>query len=99
MPPKPPSLNRDAAEALALQAVAIVVADDDLLPRFLAVTGSGADDLRQRIRDPDFLGAVLDFVLEDDVIVRRLAEAGGVTPEQVMLARSRLPGGPAEWIP
>jgi hypothetical protein len=95
MPPKPPPLTRDAAEALALQAVAIIVADEDLLPRFLAVTGSDAGDLRHRVGDADFLGAVLDFVLFEDATVHRLAEAAGISPERVMLARSKLPG----WMP
>jgi hypothetical protein len=99
MLPKAPSLGREAAEALALRAVALVVADEDLLPRFLAITGSGPDDLRRRIGDADFLGAVLDFVLEDDRLVQRLAEGAGIAPEQVLLARSKLPGGQADWTP
>ncbi|HSV28398.1 MAG TPA: DUF3572 domain-containing protein [Candidatus Omnitrophota bacterium] len=99
MPPKPPVLGREAAEALALQAVAVIVADEDLLPRFLAATGSGAEDLRARIADPDFLGAVLDFVLERDDTVHTLAEACGIAPETILLARAKLPGGPTDWTP
>ena len=99
MPPKPPRPGYEAAEALALQAVAVIVADEGLLPRFLALTGSGADDLRERIRDPDFLGAVLDFVLEEDTTVHKVAEAAGVKPETVMVARAALPGGQADWTP
>lgn len=96
---KPPKFGRDAATALALQAVAVIVADEDLLPRFLAITGSDADDLRQRIGDPDFLGAVLDFVLEDDATVHRVADAAGVNPEMLMIARAKLPGGQVDWAP
>lgn len=99
MPPKPPPLGREAAETLALHAVAVIVADEDLLPRFLAVTGSGADDLRRRIADPDFLGAVLDFVLEDDATVQRIADSAGIGPEGLLAARLRLPGGPVDWTP
>jgi len=99
MPPKAPPFGREAAEALALQAVAAIVADEDLVLRFLAVTGSTADDLGVRIRDPDFLGAVLDFVLEDDSSVRLVAEAAGIAPEMVLLARSKLPGGATDWTP
>jgi hypothetical protein len=97
MPPKPPPFGRDAAEALALQAVAMIVGDEELLPRFLAMTGSGVDELRQRVAEPAFLGAVLDFVLEEDATVAQLAEAAGVGLETVWLARSKLPGGPVEW--
>jgi hypothetical protein len=99
MPPKKPVLGREAAEAMALHAIAIVVGDEDLLPRFLAFTGSGADDLRQRIGDPDFLGAVLDFVLENDATVQLVAEAAGVAPEALALARTKLPGAQTDWTP
>jgi Protein of unknown function (DUF3572) len=99
MPPKSPPLGRDAAEALALQAIAIIVADEDLLPRFLDVTGCGPDDLRHRIADPDFLGAVLDFVLENDATVHTLASAFGVSSETILLARGKLPGGQMDWNP
>ncbi len=99
MPPKPSALGRDAAEALALHAVAIVVADEDLLARFLALTGCGMDDLRRRIGDPDFLGAVLDLVLEDDATVRKVAEAAGLGMDAVLAARAKLPGAQVDWTP
>lgn len=99
MPPKPPQLGRDGAESLALHAVAVIVTDEDLLPRFLGFTGSSPDDLRRRITDPDFLGAVLDFVLENDATVHKVATAAGVSPETLLLARTKLPGGQMDWTP
>lgn len=99
MPPKAPPIGRDAAEALGLHAVALIVADENLLPRFLSVSGCGAEDLRHRIADPEFLGAVLDFVLEDDASVHMLAAAAGVSPETIMLARAKLPGAQMDWSP
>jgi hypothetical protein len=99
MPPKIPTLGHDAAVTLALLAVAVIAADEDLLPRFLAITGSAADDLHKRINDPDFLGAVLDFVLEDDATVAIVAEVAGVKPETMMIARAKLPGGQVDWTP
>lgn len=99
MPPKPPILGRAEAEALAFHAVAFIVADEELLPRFLALTGSDGGDLRERLGDAHFLGAVLDFVLEDDRTVRDVADAAGVTPETVPLARSKLPGAHTDWSP
>ncbi|MDR3437444.1 DUF3572 domain-containing protein [Telmatospirillum sp.] len=99
MPPKIPALGREAAEALALQAVIVIVGDDDLLLRFLSVTGCGAEDLRLRIGEPDFLGAVLDFVLEDDATVQKVADAAGVSPETLAIARSQFPGESVDWTP
>lgn len=97
MPPKHPVPGCDTAEALALQAVAMIVADETLLPRFLALTGCGRDELRGRLVEPEFLGAVLDFVLESDETALRLAELAGVMPESLVLSRGRLPGGRVEW--
>jgi len=97
MPPKPPTLGRDAAEALALQAVAMIAADEDLLPRFVALTGCGQDELRARLAEPEFLGAVLDFVLENNETALRLAELAGLPPESLAMARAKLPGGQVEW--
>ena len=97
MPPKSPLPGREAAEALALQAVAMIAADEDLLPRFLALTGCGLDELRARLAESEFLGAVLDFVLESDETAQKLAELAGILPETLLLARSKLPGGSVEW--
>ena len=97
MPPKSPLPGREAAEALALQAVAMIAADEDLLPRFLALTGCGLDELRARLAESEFLGAVLDFVLESDETAEKLAELAGILPETLLLARSKLPGGSVEW--
>jgi len=98
-PRKAPTLGREAAETLALHAIALILADEDLMPRFLAASGCGGEELRDRIADPDFLGAVLDFVLESDETVKRLAEIAGIAPEAVTLARAKLPGGQSEWTP
>ena len=96
---KLPVFGQEAAEALAFHAIAIMVADEELLPRFLANTGCGMDDLRERMNDPDFLGAVLDFVLEDDSSVQKVAEAAGVSMDSIQIARSKLPGAQQDWSP
>ena len=99
MPPKIPKLGREGAESLALHAVAVIVADDELLNQFMSHTGSGADELRSRITDPDFLGAVLNFVLESDITVEKVAQAPGVAMETILIARSQLPGMQVDWTP
>ena len=50
-------------ETIALLALAYVVGDEALQPRFLALSGIAADELRARAQDPVLLGAVLDFLL------------------------------------
>jgi hypothetical protein len=87
----PPALDAEAAQAVALQAVAFIAADDELLPRFVALSGCGLDDLKARIEEPSFLGGVLDFILADEPTLLAFAEAGGFPPETPMAARAKLP--------
>lgn len=86
-PAKPPA----DPEAVALRAVAFVVADEDMLARFVALTGCGGDELRARLADPAFLGGVLDFVLADEATASAFADAEGLSPEALAAVRATLP--------
>ncbi len=82
----------DAAEALALTALAYLLEDSDRTSRFLTATGIDGDALPPRLSDPLFLGCILDFVLEDDALLVAVAEAAGLRAERVAAMRRRLPG-------
>lgn len=86
-------MNLQQAESLAIEALSWMAADEDLLMRFFATTGIGADDLRGRAGEPEFLGFVLDFLLSDDDATIAFAEASNRRPEDAMRARAALPGG------
>lgn len=86
-------MQRDRAETVGLQALAHLAGDDELLGGFLAATGADMAGLRAGASDPGFLGAVLDFLLQDDRWVIGFAEAAGIGPQEVAAARAALPGG------
>lgn len=86
----PPAAN--AAETLALIALAHVASDEELLPRFLALSGLDLDDLRARAQDPAMLGAVLDFLLAHEPDLIRFAELQEIAPATIAKARRALPG-------
>ncbi|MEM1430678.1 MAG: DUF3572 domain-containing protein [Pseudomonadota bacterium] len=86
-------MQREDAETVALQALAWVVGNEDLLPVFLGSTGASASDLRERAGDPEFMGAVLDFLIMDDAWIASFCQASGFAPEAPVLARQALPGG------
>lgn len=86
-------LNRDAAETTALQALGWLAANDELLPVFMGATGVSSEDLKTNATDPEFLGAVLDFLLMDDAWVMACSEALNVPYDGLMQARAVLPGG------
>ncbi|HEY4134134.1 MAG TPA: DUF3572 domain-containing protein [Alphaproteobacteria bacterium] len=88
--------NRPEAEAFAILAVGYLASQEDALPRFSALSGLGIEDIKARLTDGEFLGAVLDFVLGDDELIVGVSEAAGVGPETVMMARRLLPGFSAE---
>lgn len=87
------SFSADAAETLSLRALAWLVGNDDLLPVFLNATGAGQDELRARAQEPEFLGAVLDFLMMDDAWVTGFCDANAIPYDHPMQARAALPGG------
>ena len=79
-------------EIVAIRALDFLAGDDDAFWRFLNLTGLAMDDIKDRIADPQFLGAVLDFLLEDERLVVAFANEKGLPRETPMAARQHLPG-------
>ena len=90
-PAGPPVLSVEDAQTIALKAIAFIATDDELLSRFVALTGCGMDNIRERIGDPAFLGGVLDFILGDEPTLLAFVEKEDMTPETPMAARHKLP--------
>ncbi len=86
-------MTSEFAETYALTILSWLVGNEDLLPIFLGATGASGDDLRENANSPEFLGAVLDFVLMDDQWVISATDATGLNPELMSRARQMLPGG------
>ena len=88
-------IGQDEAVIVALKALGWLVAEEDLLPVFLTATGADAQALRSQAGEPAFLGAVLDFILQDDAVVVRFCTAAGLAYAVPLEARQALPGGGA----
>lgn len=84
---------QEAAEALALRALIWTLNDDDRSAAFMAATGAAPGDLAAGVRDPAFLGAVLDFVLSDEDRVKTFCTDENLPFEAPLRARAGLPGG------
>jgi hypothetical protein len=89
-------MKPEAAETLALNALGWLAGQDALLPAFLAATGASLAEVAQRAGEPEFLGAVLDFLLAEDARVIAFCDSAGLPYGQPMQARAALPGG-ASW--
>ncbi|MEI6560086.1 MAG: DUF3572 domain-containing protein [Rhodospirillaceae bacterium] len=83
-------MTDDAAEAMALQAITYLMADENLMTGFLAASGCAPEDLRGRLKDRGFLVGALDYLLSDDSIVIAFARHIDVAPETPFNARERL---------
>ncbi|MBT0958783.1 DUF3572 domain-containing protein [Alphaproteobacteria bacterium KMM 3653] len=86
-------MNSEQAETLALEALAWIAGQDDLLPVFMGASGASVDDLRGAAQNPSTLGAVLDFLTMDDAWVTQFCDAHGHAYDQPLRARQSLPGG------
>lgn len=84
------SLTVEAAETIALQALAFVVADERLGPRLLALTGLDAEALRARAGTHDVMAATLDFLAAHEADLVACAEAIGARAPDIAAARQVL---------
>jgi hypothetical protein len=89
-------MDRHNAEILALKALSWAATEQGTLPRFVAHSGVALDDLRRQAGDPEFLAALLDFLLTDDSLTKSFCEEMGLEPHQLHRARAQLPGGRQE---
>ncbi|MEM6499934.1 MAG: DUF3572 domain-containing protein [Pseudomonadota bacterium] len=83
----------EAAETLALSVLEWLAGREDLLSVFMGSTGSTEEDLRTRAAEPEFLAAVLDFLLTDDAWVIAFSTDSGIATDALLQARHVLPGG------
>ncbi|WP_343314801.1 DUF3572 domain-containing protein [Brucella sp. BE17] len=86
-------MNATEAQALAIEALAWLAQDKDLLPRFLALTGIEASSIRQAASEPGFLAGVLQFFLGHEPTLMRFCEETGKDPASLQNAAALLPGG------
>ena len=77
---KSPRLSKDQAEALALQVLTFILADPKQISRFLALTGSAPQDLRNIDRSPELQAATLEYLLSDEGLLLAFCQEAGVNP-------------------
>lgn len=90
-------MSQEQAEAVAIQALAFIASDPQLLPRFLALTGIEAADIRHAAQEPGFLAGVLQFILAHEPTLLAFSDASGIAPQAVADAHQNLPFGENGW--
>lgn len=86
----------EKAETIALQALAFLVKDEELLSHFLISSGLTPQDLKERFRDPELLGGILDAILANDTVLLDFCNTMSMSPDTLVRARRILPGAHEE---
>jgi hypothetical protein len=86
------SFNPEAAQTLALKALAYLATMPDDIGRFLNVSGIEPGELRTRAEEPEFLAAVMDFLMSDDRLLTEFCAGEEINPKDIQFARRALPG-------
>ncbi|MBI3503492.1 MAG: DUF3572 domain-containing protein [Proteobacteria bacterium] len=94
MPIREPRKPTESAETVAIQALGWIATDEERLGRFMGLAGLSVDELRARASEPEFLGGVLDFVLENEALLVEFAAVAELKPEAILRLRRQLPGAP-----
>ena len=86
-------MNEAKAQETALQCLGWLIGNDDLRGVFMNASGVDETDLRDRLTDPEFLAAVLDFLMMDDAWLIGCCDALSLPYDTIARARAALPGG------
>ena len=89
---KPPRLSEDQAETIALQALAFLLADEKQISRFLALTGTSPQDLRDAASTREVQAATLEYVLSDEGLLLAFCQQAGLAPGVIAPAHYLLAG-------
>jgi hypothetical protein len=92
----PIGANRHAAEEMAGEALLFLAGDAERLGTFLAQTGLDPRRIREAAGDPGFLIAVLDYLMENEGLLKAFANDANLAPEQVVRSRIALGGHPPQ---
>ena len=91
-------MNEEQAKTIALQALSYLLGDEDVLQRFMDLSGVDPSDLRARPDDPAMLAGALDFFLGFEPQLLQMCEAMDLSADLPAQARRCLHGGQfEEW--
>ena len=82
----------DQAATLALKALGYLVNFEPELSRFMELSGAAPGTLRDRADEPEFLSAVLGFLLANEELLVRFCDDTSVDARTVHLAQHVLAG-------
>ena len=89
------TIAREDAQMLAAKGLIFIANDQEVLGRFMSLTGLAADDVRGAAGEPEFLAGVLSFFMDHEAVLLAFAASAGILPGHVASAHLALSGAPA----
>jgi hypothetical protein len=86
-------MTPDHAATIALKGLAYLANSDGALDRFLELSGADRDNFRARADEPEFLVALLDFMLTNEQLLVDFCGDSQTNVRAVHMARHVLSGG------
>lgn len=91
--------GRSEAEELAVQMLVWIAGQEEMMGRFLAMSGLTATGLRAASTDPGFLSGLMDFIMAHEPTLMAFATESGHAPEYLAACHQALSGGdPNPWM-
>ena len=84
--------SREAAEMLAIAALAFIAEEPERMSAFLGATGIAPEAIRDAARSDDFLAGVLEHMLADESLLLAFAESASLDPAGIARAKTALGG-------
>lgn len=91
--PNTKGISPENAAELAKTVLIWMAADPDRIGALLAQTGTAAEELRNLSQDPEFLGGLLDCLLQDEAALIAFCDETSTAYDYPARARMALPGG------
>jgi len=87
------TLTSDEAQELAIEALGFIGQNQELLERFLALSGIQIQDMRQAAQAHGFFAGILAFLLNNERDLLAFCDEKNIAPEIIPQAFALLPGG------
>lgn len=89
-------MNIENAYIVGLKAITYIMSEEDLLSRFIALSGIGENEISERLQDQYFLSACLDFLLNNEKDLISFCDDSNISPKDPQEAVHIL-GGNNDW--
>ncbi|WP_280775131.1 DUF3572 domain-containing protein [Rhizobium sp. SG_E_25_P2] len=93
----PASLTSEQAEEIAVKILAWLSGQDDLMSRFLAMTGIEARDIRRAAGEPGFFGGLTGFLMNHEPTLMAFSAESDVPVERIQAAHRHF-AGPSDGV-